>query len=285
MMAFGDLGSREFKVMLDARKFGTRVELEAKAMEFWKEIEAHAEADDVATLKSDPRFGAPRVRRVEFFDTPDGDVYGRDYALRRRVEPANGETKITLKKRHADWVLALHNGISEKKAKQQNDDGDFVPKFEEDVKPAVTGRQRSLFSNSSTWAFDATDEIPPIDSVGAVNELFPGFAEAVDLDDVTLAPIGQLQVDELVCKTNRLRFAHDEDVKVGAALVAWYCDHDEPAVVEFSFRYEGDDVDNADAAGDSSKLLQLLATIDWRSDGGPTKTRWIYERAGIPIES
>lgn len=288
-MSYGELASREYKIMLDPNRFGPSDQLEKVGGAFWSELMHVGNEFGVTELSDKPDWEKPELRRVSFWDTARHDLQSRDYVLRRREShrKKNGDKKVkaTLKRRHADRVIAADIHVSKSDAFISGpSDGEIGRKFEEDVKPIGKGRQRSLFSHSLTWK-NGKDDIQ-LDRVDRVERLFPGFADAVGLDlSDSLVVVGRGSVDEyvLTMKKNRLHLSGAPDVSIDAALVAWYesgCQT--PAVVEFSYRYEGTEVDfSPGAAAGAADLLRLLDVelFDWRSATNLTKTQWMYSSA------
>ena len=293
-MAYEELQSREYKVMLEATLFGPPGELAGRAAEFWSAVRKQPVGSDKGqkladeldlSNSSDWTDETPGGRPVEFIDTVDGQLYSRDYVLRRRG--TGSDTRVTMKKRSPDRVIASHNHISWRRAdKNRPNKGDRVKtKFEEDIKVTDDGRLRSLFSHSVDVEGRGLDGLD-ITSVGDADELFPGFKEGVGLSKKTelgriLNPISEhvLEFD------GQLRFLGGKDTRPAAALVAWYADGSVvPCVVEFSFKHKGIEADfDSDVAARCAVMMKTLARMDpWRPQTKITKTRWVYREAGIP---
>jgi hypothetical protein len=185
---------------------------------------------------------------------------------------------VTLKKRSADRVLAANNGI--RKGESEDAGFELERKFEEDIKLTDDGRMRSLFSHTIDWK----DPPPDVDlaRLEDVEEVFPGFCEAVSLEGVVLAPIGGIVVTEHVLELAEAELAGEP---IGVGLSVWYKDAaDPPCVAEFSYKYEADekDFDPAVAAAAMQVLTALGRMHDWRPPGDKlTKTRWFYAEAGL----
>ena len=284
-MAYQPIGSREYKVMLNMNNFGSQTQLENDAGTFWAAF--CAQAPKILDSDQDLRWKKEDPRKVEFLDSDDGDasLYHHDFVLRRRRD-AKG-TKITLKKRSADRVLASNNRVDLDDANERAPEDSFVRrKFEEDIKVTDDGRPRSLFSHSLDLKGQDVS-IKDLDSVKKVDSYFPGFKRGVDLDaDTSLAKVGSIDVTEYVVELDGVpKFLKDEK-GAGAAVVAWYPD-DKPApcVVEFSFKYEGtEQAFGRKLTETSADVMRILGKMnDWRP--GPkdrlTKTRWVYTKAGL----
>ena len=284
-MAYQSIGSREYKVMLNMNRFGSHEQLEKDAGTFWAALCAQASKilesnEDLQWKKGDPR-------KVEFLDSDDGDalLYNHDFVLRRRRDEKG--TKITLKKRSADRVLASNNRVDLDDANECAPEDSFVRrKFEEDIKVTDDGRPRSLFSHSLDLKGQDVS-IKELDSVKKVDGFFPGFKKGVGLDaDTSLAKVGNIDVTEYVLELKPVPQFLEDEKGAGVAVVAWYAD-DEPApcVVEFSFKYEGiEQALGRKLTEKSAHLLRILGKMnDWRPDPEDrlTKTRWVYTEAGL----
>ena len=302
-MGYTQLGSREYKVMLERSEFGSAESLEADAQRFWSTLRARPAPVTAAGATIGDELGLPEEfdwkrkteregRPVEFFDDDVGSLRALDYVLRRRGKGKN--RKITLKRRSSDRVLACSKQIDRgKAARNRPDKKDKIErKFEEDIKVADDSggqgrsRQRSLFGLSVDLEGRGVRNVP-LGSIGDVDALFPGFASAVDLPaDTVLTPLREEVTEHVLEVDAPLRFLGDDEDATGAALVAWYVESsDAPSVVEFSYKHEDDETDFD--AGVAQRCQTLLITLDGLDDWRPplderlTKTAWIYQNSRL----
>lgn len=302
-MGYTQLGSREYKVMLERSQFGSADELEADAQRFWSALRARpaARTGSGATIGDELELPEEFVwkrktdrqgRPVQFFDDDVGSFRALDYVLRRRGK--GKERKITLKRRSSDRVLAcskqIDRGMAAHNRPRKKDK--VERKFEEDIKVADDSsgqgrsRQRSLFGLSVDLEGRGVKDVS-LDSVGDVDALFPGFASAVDLPaDTLLTPLRDEVTEHVLEVDEPLLFLGDDEDATGAALVAWYVESsDTPCVVEFSYKHEDDETDFD--AGVARRCQMLLMTLDgldaWRPplDERLTKTAWVYQNSRL----
>ena len=279
--------------MQDATLFGAPSELANRAAGFWSALRKEPArsgsgrklADELDLPKSpDWTDEIPKGRPVEFIDTADGQLYSRDYVLRRRG--TGTRTRVTMKKRSPDRVIASYNHISWRRAeKNRPSKADRVKtKFEEDIKVTDDGRLRSLFSHSVDMEGRGLDGLD-IASIGDADDLFPGFKDAVGLSKkIELSRILSPVSEHVLECGDHLRFLGGKDARAAAALVAWYADGSEvPCVVEFSFKHKGIEADfDEDVAERCAVMMKTLAGMDsWRPVTKITKTKWIYREAGL----
>lgn len=276
-MPYEELESREYKVMLEPARFGNATSLPARASEFWDVL--HQELPSSSALTSERRtWETSSPRRVTFWDTPQGSLYRNDFVLRCRSD--DRDRRVTLKKRTPDRVLASHNGIDKSAAEDAG--FDLRRKFEEDIKLTDGGRMCSLFSHSLDW------RDPPRDvdlSNDIVERVFPGFGRTLGVDGDRLRPLGGLTMTEHVAELDDVEIGH---TSAEVALIAWYrTGADLPSVVEFSYRYRGDERDfDPRVAADAQLILMTLAQlVAWRppDDRRITKTSWFYREAGLAL--
>lgn len=304
-MGSGELDSREYKVMLKPERFGSPDELEKGARKFWKELSARETPGNPDQMigetlglpsKSSWDHKEKNGRPVAFYDTPSGLLYPADYVIRRRGK--GKDTKITVKKRSPDRVRAFNNHISTDEItddwasrlpddfEPKEKDKPFDGKFEEDVKPTDDGRQRSLFSRSVDLEGKGL-KVVSLDSINAVDEIFPEFAKGVGpIKERKLKRVGVAKVREHVLEfEGTLWFLGGKDAGGSACLVAWYEKErpKRPCVVEFSYKHKGPEPRfREDVAVAAALLLQVLVGMKrWRPKRPLTKTRWIYDRADL----
>ena len=275
-MSYQELESREYKVMLDPGQFGAADALPSAAAAFWASLQEALPRPSVLTTDGDVwRLSSPRA--VTFWDTDEGWLYQHDFILRHRSEDNSG--RVTLKKRSPDRVLASHNRI--KKADGEDAGFNLERKFEEDIKLTDDDLMRSLFSHSLDWR-DPPDFVD-LSSNQIVERVFPGFRRALDVDDRRLRAVGGITMTEHVVELAEVELGGDQ---AEAAFVAWYrSGAARPSVVEFSYRYRGEERDfDPGVAADGLLVLTALAQlVSWRpqADRRITKTSWLYQAAGI----
>jgi hypothetical protein len=302
-MGYTQLGSREYKVMLERTEFGPAATLEAYARRFWSDVVAQPVPGDSTgitigdelELPDDPdwrRTTAPDGRRVEFFDDEDGSLRDAEYVLRRRG--TGDDMKLTLKRRSADRVLASSKQIDRREANwnRPKRTKKVKQKFEEDIKIADDSsgrnrfRQRSLYGLSIDLEGRGVEHVP-LESVAEVGDIFPGFQSAIGLPgDTGLTQLREPIAEHVLKVDSVLEFLRGDEDDTSAALVAWYADRsDEPCVIEFSFKHKDDEPDFG--AGVARRCRLLLMTLDrlggWRPDVDDriTKTAWTYQHSRL----
>lgn len=274
-MGYRSLDSREYKVMLDPTRFGVPTSLPSTAEELWAALGEELPSSGVlSSTKPTWKMSAPRA--VTFWDTQDGALYYRsDFVLRHRSDPER--SRVTLKKRTPDRVLASYNGID--KSAGEDAGFDLRRKFEEDIKLSGDGLMQSLFSHSIDWE-DTPKDVDLSD--GILERVFPGIGRVLRGVDGDLCPLGGLTLTEHVVEKAKVELGGQP---AEVALISWYqagalC----PSVVEFSYRYGDKERDFDPTAAESALLIlqALVRLVAWRPLEVRTisKTSWLYREAG-----
>jgi hypothetical protein len=264
------VSSREYKIMLNKERFiGSEAVLLERAKEFWVLFK---DAIDDRVLDTDKSLNKIEKRRtIRFYDTEDRCLRANNYAFRERIDLSSGDREVTLKFRHPDRYVAQDRNMHA----TDRDAGET--KFEEDIKPSF----EKLYSFSTKQEIEVGKELNKLNDPG---RLFPDFKKRLPgyRDDERIVPVGGFTVSELVVTGADFEIRKEPKREAECALIAWYNANgkaNEPAVVEFSFRYgdkeEEYDGETAQRAFDVFGRLQNLSE-DWIDSEGPTKTAFIY---------
>jgi hypothetical protein len=267
------IGSREYKLMLDAARFaGDEEHLKEAAGTLWGELAAIIIPHAIAVSGTDDV--EHRRREVRFFDTADKWLRTSDYAFRERVDREAGEREVTLKFRHPDRFISQDRDM-------QPADG-FEPdlKFEEDIKPPF----QSLYSfSSNTLVKDDTE----LETLKGVARLYPGLPDSVDEFPETepLSVVGGLTAYERVVKGTSFKIRNKPEVSAECSLTLWYDSEqgEAPLLAEFSFKYA--DPDEAYSGKMARRAYGAFVAIQnglgkWIDAKSPTKTAYVYSIDG-----
>jgi len=263
------IGSREYKIMLNAKKFqGDEGDVKKEAKRFWKDFKSsikHLVFDTDGSLKK-----IEKRRSVAFYDTESRILRNSDYVFRARVDLKNGDREVTLKFRHSDRYIV-----------QDRDMQSVTPsisktKFEEDIKSPFV----SLFSNSTKQSIGPEQEF---DELGDIMKLYPGLEEKLTHQDKS-APIrrvGDFTAKELVITGADFQIGASPKAEAECALIVWYDDadpHEKPLLVEFSFRYGNDDEQyDGKLCEIAYAVFQELQNSKWVNPESQTKTAYVYD--------
>lgn len=262
--------SREYKVMLQAAEFqGNENKILTQARAFWDSFTSAIQDTEVTPEGSLAEID--KVRLVNFFDASDRRIRNRgSFVIRARKKIDSNKRKLTLKFRHGDRYVSQDRDLHPVDGEEKD------TKFEQDIKTPF----RTLYSYSSKVSLPAGLEVTDL---GAVGQLFPGFAPALDFyrSDLELRVVGGLTAREMVITGASLQLADSEEGSVECGLIVWHedgGDEERPLVVEFSFRYgQADELYSGQVAQRAYEVFQnLMSLSEWVELEGPTKTAHAY---------
>lgn len=275
--------SREYKLMLRTDHFRER---ERGAAAYWNLVEfLIRERQGNEIYKKQDR----QLRRVtSYLDTPGTELRKHGYVVRAREEyDKHGEFdgyKITLKFRSPDRYIAAAKDMSCSDAIDDCDD-----KFEEDILPPFN----SKFARSVSFR---TGEMPTLDNIGQVQDLFPGL-EALPIPASTpINVVNGFRAHEISYRVGQLQFVRmplsfgdKPDFLVKCCLNFWYllADDEWPLTAEFSFDYDLPDRGPGQAdqleyyspevvAGSNAFFQALQRQVGWLDRTGTTKTAYAF---------
>jgi hypothetical protein len=281
MMTNRSVTSREYKLMLRADRFHDR---RGGAQAYWSLVRFLAldKAGGQIYKEQDEE-----LRRTTWYlDTPGTELNRHGFALRVREEQgAEKRFKVTLKFRGADRYVSACQDLSCREKVKKGDD-----KFEEDILPPFL----SKFARSASFE---TDELPRIETMGQVIDLFPGLARLGIPQTTPIEIVNRFQAHEVAQRLGQLAFSlapgvevDKPDFVVKCCLTFWYLlgEGDEwPLTAEFSFDY---DLPKADAAhsdrlehfppeivvGSGVLFQSLQRQVGWLESEGSTKTAYAF---------
>lgn len=266
-MSAAKVGSREYKVMLNAARFtGAETDVLGTTREFWLTA---ARVLGPAVLFTSGDLSQIKARRlIRFYDTPDRHLNNNSYILRERLALAGKGREVTLKFRHPDRFIAH--------SRDMDAEGKGRTKFEEDIKPPF----QQLYSYSTTTAVDPDRKLATLKDV---MKLFPGLRRSLTgfSADAPLAPVDDFTAREVVVGGAALHLGKKYNVAAGCVLVVWY-DHTKggnPVVAEFSYKYgDNDEQYGAGTVQRAFDVFQLLQTgfDGWVDAASKTKTAFVY---------
>jgi hypothetical protein len=279
--------SREYKLLLNTERFRDRI---AGARLFWRMLEFLVRNQDnqVIPADADPDRDKELRRTTWYLDTPGFELQRANATLRVRNESGEKKPfKITLKYRLPDRYTAAGCDLSCTQKIKKDD-----IKFEEDVTPPFA----SKFSYSASFR---TDELPRIEAVQDVVELFPGLAQLGIHAETPIQIVNGFRAHEVLHYIGKLKLDKMPatraiglpDFVVKVALSHWYLlenEDDYPLVTEFSFGFdatEGDDKDDDRlekfpppvVAGANRLFRDVQNQAGWLSPFGLTKTSYLFE--------
>jgi hypothetical protein len=260
--------SREFKLLLDGKKFNNPTE---GMNEYWKLVKKVAKAQGVEIKEDSP--GDVGARYVSFYDTPDHRLFDQGFIIRRRqdypfdsaTQPEKRECELVLKFRNKNIDVAASKDVSIAEGLKGG------TSLDEDV-AANKKDIVDLFAHSG-WA-SVPDE--PRGNLGDYARVFPGLS-SIGIDDNT--PIDQVngfRVKELTMRPGRIKLSDGQKAKV--LLSVWFRQDEkgnqEPLIAEFSFDFKT-------KKGPMDKFMKTLQreTASWTADVPyHTKTELAYSR-------
>jgi len=272
-----EVNSREYKIMLDPKKFrGNEDKLLRKAQKFWDTFSKAIKG--IVTIKNDT-FDEKEQRLVQFYDTEDKILYENDYVFRKRTEIGSKEPEVTLKFRHRDRYISQARDMKDK-------DGNIEDqKFEEDIKPPIFV---SLYSFSNKSKIKQSKKLNQLNDPG---RLFPDLPKRLGdryVEDQKLKLVNRFTAYEIAIEGPSFQIDDDPELKCKCALIVWYKKKftEKPLVAEFSFKYKDQDKTtqenfSGEAAQRAYCVFQILQDDEklkyWVDPEGSTKTKCAYE--------
>lgn len=262
-----DVGSREYKILLDTTSFsGNATTRATKVSNYWTALKNLIENDSIERDTSGS-LSLEKSRTVIFYDVENScDFFNAGYIFRERID--NGNREVTLKFRSPDRFIAS-------KKDMDGTESGWESKFEEDLAAPFS----SKYSYSTKQGISQSKNLNKVDDpVG----LFPGL-DNENLDEtLTIEKVGNLTVNEYVYK--------NASVDLGAldgefSLTLWYNETvstTQPIVAEISFKYEGANEGFSNNVVTRSKSLfsamQEDSTVaSWNAQNSLTKTATVYQ--------
>ena len=278
------ISSREYKLMLNTERFRKR---KAGADLFWKLLTSLVENQGNAVIPddADPDKDTLIRRTTWYLDTPGYELQRANVTLRVREEAdAKKRYKVTLKYRTPDRYTAAGFDASCTQEVKKDD-----LKFEEDVVPPFA----SKFSNSVSFK---TDDLPQLDTIADVVDLFPALGQTGIATSAPLAVVNGFQAHEVqhflgklkLDKLPTTRSIELPDFVVKVALNHWYLRADEddyPLVTELSFGCDATPTDGdrleqfppTIIAGANRLFRDVQNQAGWLAQFGSTKTAYVFE--------
>jgi hypothetical protein len=280
--------SREYKLLLNTERFRDRI---AGAKLFWRVLEflVSSQGNRVIPDAADPDKDTELRRTTWYLDTPGFELQRANVTLRVRDETGEDKPiKVTLKYRMPDRYSAAGCDPTPDPAKVKKHD----IKFEEDVIPPFV----SKFAHSASFR---SSELPRLETMGSVVELFPGLKETGVASSTPLQTVNGFRAHEVMHYIGKLKLdqmpAEDvlelPDFVVKVALSHWYLQENEddyPLVTEFSFDFDVSEQDKGEGdhlekfpptvvAGASRLFRDVQSQAGWLSPISMTKTAYLFE--------
>ena len=282
------VNSREYKIMLDRKKFmGDRAELIVQCEKFWSIFE---KAIVKTTTKTTGTINdVTKQRWITFFDTKDHLLNNNRYIFRKRIDLLEESTETTFKFRHPDRFIAQDRDMSAKK----KDKGES--KFEEDIKALF--KKPSFMSLYSFSTKQSVSNSKSFETLKDIDKLYPDLSKKLSGYDsqIPIEIVNNFHSLELVIEGGSFYIGKDYDEEIECALVVWYKGKDtiaknqklikkvtKPAVVEFSFKYKDDKSEySGQLAQDAYDILETLqydrSLKKWVNSKSLTKTASVYQ--------
>lgn len=253
------VGSREYKLMLDASKFTGANPISA-VFNYWNALNSKIATDLDRTTSGS--FSLAKNRTVMMYDTVGSCLlYNNSLIFRERVE--NGDREVTLKFRSLDRYIAGHQDMSGTEA-------DAETKFEQDLGAPYT----SKFSHSTTQGISSSKNLNKLDDP---IRLYPDIEKYNFNDETSIVKVGGLTIYEKVYKGTEVDLGNKD---AGFALTLWYTSSTSttPAVAEISFKYKDVNEDfSENVVTRAKKLFEIMQTLTtWNNPNSTTKTAFIY---------
>jgi hypothetical protein len=285
--------SREYKLMLRADRFRER---KRGVKSFWRLVKflAHDKLGGEIYKEQDEV-----LRRMTWYlDTPGAELRAHGFVLRIREEFGEKKRfKVTLKYRGSDRYVSASQDLSCCEDIEKKDN-----KFEEDILPRFT----SKFSRSVAFK---TDELPGLETMAQVSDLFSGLVRLNILPNAPVCVVNGFKAHEVVHRVGQLRFEHmppgleaKPDFIVKCCLSFWYLlgedqeqpseagfsiDDEWPLTAEFSFDYDLPKGQQEDSdwlerfspevvAGTNLFFRSLQKQVGWLDRSGTTKTAYAF---------
>ncbi len=254
-----DVGSREYKLMLDASLFSGSTP-ENNVTQYWSDLDAVITTQ--LNRNSSGSFSLSKDRTVMVYDTQSSCLLkNNNLIFRERVE--NGNREVTLKYRSLDRYIAGHQDMSGTKSDAQT-------KFEQDLGVPYT----SKFSHSTTQSISNSKNLNKLDDpIG----LYPDL-QKYNFDDTTpIVKVGGLTIYEKVYKGTSVDLGNKDGE---FSLTLWYLTSTSttPIIAEISFKYKDVNEDYSENVATRAKaLFELMQTMtSWNDVNSTTKTAYIY---------
>ncbi len=276
--------SREYKVILRASLFEGDKQAVAEAAEDFRDALASAirnvvkrSAAKSIVAKKFELANNKKQASVRFYDTADLRLRASDYVFRQRRPLAGGKSELTLKHRHPDRFLASGSKTGGK------------TKFEEDIK--TTERRKFLALYSLSGKVKKVDRDTQFETLADIRRFFKPLRKQIGKayeGRARLHAVGGFSANQTVLEGPTFRIGRKLDAE--CALIVWHRrdgNPQQPVVVEFSFRYQDEDI-GADREPFTSGIARcgfevLQAFRDessslgkWVDLAGPTKTAYVY---------
>jgi hypothetical protein len=160
------VGSREYKLMLQASKFnGDEEKLLASAGALWGDLAAII-VPHVLSVSGGAEIEHKR-RQVRFLDSAQKWLRSNDYVVRERLGLEDNEREVTLKFRHPDRHISQYGEMDPTEGFEKD------LEFEEDIRPELL----KLYSFSSSAIVPEDTKLATLADIPAV---FPGLPKAID---------------------------------------------------------------------------------------------------------
>jgi hypothetical protein len=254
------VGSREYKLMLDASKFTGSNPIVATS-NYWSAIGALI--DNNLSRDRSGSFSLAKDRTISIYDTAGTCLlYNNSLIFRERIE--NGDREVTLKYRSLDRYIVGYQDMDGIELNAET-------KFEEDIGAPYV----SKFSHSTTQGISDGKNLNKLDD--PIN-LYPNHMNQYNFDgDATIVQVGGVTIYEKVYRGTSV----DLGSKAGEfSLTLWYTSSTSttPVVAEVSFRYEDTDENfSENVVTRAKKLFELMQTLGaWNNPNSITKTAFIY---------
>ncbi|WP_353571812.1 hypothetical protein [Candidatus Albibeggiatoa sp. nov. BB20] len=262
--AIPDVGSREYKLMLNPRLF-EGVDPTAAVTSYWGQLKSIIEAEPIGR-DSRGSFSLDKLRTVKFYDTPTAcTLKSKGYTFRERVE--NGEREVTLKYRAYDRFIAGYKDMQGEASRHPE------TKFEEDISAPFV----SKYSHSTTQSIGDNKNLNKMDDpIG----LYPSL-EAYGFDpDMTISLVNNLVVTEKVYKGTSVDLGN---LNAEFALTLWYDSEisSNPMIAEVSFKYKDANEDYSEnVVARALQVFEAMQTMtSWTSSSSLTKTAFVFSYA------
>lgn len=276
--------SREYKVMLRAKRFDGSKKDTLAAAESFRDAFARAIMQSVVSNDGDPLAGGrfepledESQVTVQFFDTKDRRLRNSNFVFRQRQPVTGGPLELTLKRRHPDRFFVSGSKTGRK------------TKFEEDIKATQAHGFMSLHSLSGKVKEVAADT--EFKSLKDIRGFFKPLKK--QLGNTYNGSEKLLRVCNFIATQTVLEgvaLAISDQIRAECALIIWHQkggDAESPAVVEFSFRQRDKELGSkqepftAEMAKRCFDVLQAFRDEDspvakWVDLKGPTKTAYAY---------
>jgi hypothetical protein len=276
--------SREYKVMLRAKRFDGSKKDTFAAAESFRDAFARAIMKSVVSNEGDPLAGGKfepledeKQVTVQFFDTKDRRLRKSNFVFRQRQPVTGGPLELTLKRRHPDRFFVSGSETGRK------------TKFEEDIKATQAHDFISLHSLSGKVKEVAADtEFKSLKDIrGFFKPLKKQLGNTYNRSEKLLRVCNFIAIQTVL---EGVVLPISDQIRAECALIVWHQkggDAESPAVVEFSFRHRDKELGSkqepftAEMAKRCFDVLQALRDEDspvakWVNLKGPTKTAYAY---------